>query len=310
MITNNGDGVVTCPGIVLWDGIANPNVDEKTGNVQHNLKIAIPANSPEIAELEAMAMKCLTNSEFKGQWPAGGIWPIQDIDLSKLGDSAVLMQGRKAISGKTNNGIPPVYDANGNELSAMQFNQLLYPGAVVELLVHAYAYNNKSKGVAFGLDGVKIVDSTTPKLDVGGGMSRSQVANAFGFAGNQGGQAPGNMPPGGSMPNNMPPGGSMPNNMPPGGSMPNNMPPGGSMPNNMPPGGSMPNNMPQGGQMPNNMPQGGQMPNNMPPVQPNTAFVDNARKQMTPKAGMFTYQEYIDSGYTDARLIAEGLMLP
>jgi len=178
-IINEGKNVITCPGIILWDGITQPDTDEKTGAVSHNLKIAIPETAPEKAELEQLANSTLAASEFKGQFPAGGNWPIMPIDVSKLGDSVPLMAGRVAISAKTRLGIPPVYDAAGQELQAMQFGRMIYPGAVVKLLVHCYAFNNKSRGLAYGLDGIQIIDATAPKLDVGGGMSASQVGAAF-----------------------------------------------------------------------------------------------------------------------------------
>lgn len=179
MFINEGNNVRTCSGIVLWDGITTPDQNDD-GSISHNLKIAIPGNAVERQELEQLATATLASSEFKGVLPAGGNWPVTDIDASKLGDSAPLMAGRVAIAGKTRRGVPPVYDANGQQLTPMQFGQLIYPGAVVELLVHSYPYNNKQKGISFGLDGIMIIDATAPKLDVGGGMAAGQVAAAFG----------------------------------------------------------------------------------------------------------------------------------
>ena len=51
--------IITCPGIILWDGISTPNIDEKDGAVSHSLKIAIPENAPEKMELEQLAMATL-----------------------------------------------------------------------------------------------------------------------------------------------------------------------------------------------------------------------------------------------------------
>ena len=193
MFINENNNVRTCSGIVLWDGITTPDQNDD-GSVSHNLKIAIPETAAEKAELEQLATATLTSSEFKGVLPVNGNWPVTVIDVSKLGDSAPLMAGRVAITGKTRRGVPPVYDANGQQLTAMQFGQMIYPGAVVELLVHSYSYNNKQKGIGFGLDGIMIVDATTPKLDVGGGMGASQVAAAFGAQG-QAGQVVTQQPP-------------------------------------------------------------------------------------------------------------------
>lgn len=183
MIHNEGKNVSTGDGIVLWDGVTQPETKD-TGAIVHSLKIAIVEGSPEKGELEQLANNALAaDSVFKGQLPPGGEWPLRAIDVSKLGDSAPLMAGRVAINANTRLGAPLVYDANGQQLQAMQYGQMLYPGAIVKLLVHAYTFNNKSKGVAFGLDGIQIINATTPKLDVGGGMSASQVSAAFGGAG-------------------------------------------------------------------------------------------------------------------------------
>ena len=180
MFHNEGKNVRTQSGIVIWDGITSPDIGDD-GTVSHSVKIAIPQNADETAELEQLANATLAASaDFKGVLPPGGNWPIMDLDVSKLGDSAPLMAGRIAINAKTRRGVPPVYDANGQQLNTMQIGQMLYPGCVVELLVHCYAFNNKSKGVAYGLDGIMIIDATAPKLDVGGGMAASQVAAAFG----------------------------------------------------------------------------------------------------------------------------------
>lgn len=184
MFHNENKNVTTGDGIILWDGITQPGTDDKTGAIIHSLKIAIVENSVEKGELEQLAMNALAaDPAFKGELPPGGEWPLRTIDVSKLGDSAALMTGRISINANTRLGAPNIFDANGQQLQAMQYGQMLYPGAIVKLLVHAYTFNNKSKGVAFGLDGIQIINATTPKLDVGGGMSASQAAAAFGGTG-------------------------------------------------------------------------------------------------------------------------------
>jgi hypothetical protein len=257
MFANENKNVHTCPGIIIWDGISQPDKDDKTGALSHSLKIAIPANAAEKTELEQLAMQSLQASEFRGTMPAGGEWPIRAIDMAKFAEDAPLLQGRVSIKGKTTNGVPPIFDANGNELSAMQFGRMLYPGAVVTLLLHAYAFNQKSKGVAFGLDGVQIIDATVPKLAIAGSMSAAQVGAVFG-------------------------------------------------------GGGMPA-VDGGGGMPA-VDGGGGMPAG--PAGPHTGFIENAGMMpvpagptMTPKAGAYTYDQYIEKGWTDAKLIADGLML-
>jgi hypothetical protein len=283
------DHVITCPGIILWDGISTPNIDEKDGSLTHSLKIAIPENAPEKVELEQIAMAALqAHPTFKGQFPAGGEWPLRPIDMTKFGDSAPMLYGRIAINGNTRNGVPSIYDVNGQQLSAMQFGRMLYPGAVVKLLLHCYSFNNKSKGLAFGLDGVMIVDATAPKLDVGGGLSQSQVAAAFGAR-------PGVPPMGG-----VPPaaGGAAP--------APFVQPAPSAAAPGMPP------------MMVSGIPAPGAGPAPTFPSSPHTAFVANAAapaapipaaRQMTAKAGGHSYEQLVATGWTDATLREHGYML-
>ena len=175
--------VLTCEGVIMWDGITDPETKD-TGAVVHSLKIGIPGTSPERTELEALAQRTLEASPiFKGVLPPGGEWPVRDIDMAKYVEDAAIMTGRVALNANTRLGAPLVYDVNGQVLSAMQYGQLLYPGAVATMIVHCYSFNNKSKGVAFGLDGIQIMDATTPKLSVSGGMAPAAVAAAFAGAG-------------------------------------------------------------------------------------------------------------------------------
>ena len=178
-VYNDGSVVFTCPGRTLWDGINNPKVNEKENYTQHSLKIAIPENSVEKMELEQLATKALAESEFKGVLPVGGSWPIRQIEMAKFGDSAPLLAGHVAINAGTYNGVPPVYSADNKKLSSIQASQMLYPGAIVKLLVSAKSFNNVSKGIKYQLEGIMIVDATAPKLDVSGGMSESEVASVM-----------------------------------------------------------------------------------------------------------------------------------
>lgn len=179
--------VITGDALVIWDGITRPDQDPKTGQTKHNIKVAFPGNAPELAELEQLANKALAASEFKGQLPPGATWPIMDIDTTKQG--LAHLTGYKTINAKTTLGAPQVYDLNGQELQPMQYSNMLYAGAKIRVLVHAYAFNNVQKGVAFGMDGIQIVDAQAPALEVGGGLSKSQVGAAFGGAPQQGAPA-------------------------------------------------------------------------------------------------------------------------
>ena len=248
--------VITCDGIILWDGITTPDQNDD-GSQAHSLKIAIPAQSAERQELEQLAQETLQASDFKGVLPPGGNWPIQDVNLANFAaEHQPLLQGRVAINAKTRLGVPPIYDANGQELAAMQYGRMIYSGAVVRLMVHCYSFNNKSKGVAFGLDGIQIIDGTNaPRIGGTGGVSSAQVGAAFGAAPAAGAPAAGAPAPA--------------------------------------------------------------------PVQPHEQFVSGAAgaapapaapapqpaaKVMTAKANGTSYEAFIQAGWTDAQLIAEGYL--
>lgn len=170
--------VISMEGVVIWDGLTKPDaIESDPGKFSHNLRIAFKPGCPEQAELEKLVQDALAASqEFKGVMPHGGNHPISVIDPAKFPE----LPGHMAFSAGTRLGAPPVYDMNGAELQPMQYGRMIYNGTVVRLLVHAYAYNNKQKGVNFGLDGVQIVDATAPRLSIGAaGLDKGQVASAF-----------------------------------------------------------------------------------------------------------------------------------
>ena len=177
-IYNEGKHVLTCNGIIIWDGITKPEKQDD-GSFKYSLKVAIPQMAPEKAELEQLATATLNASEFKGVMPAGGSWPILPVDMVKLAADAHRLQGHITFNAKSNFA-PDVYDVNGNPLDAMAYGRMLYAGAVVQVLVGAYSFNNKSKGIAFNLEGVKIIDASAPQLSVGGGMSATEKASIMG----------------------------------------------------------------------------------------------------------------------------------
>lgn len=177
----NETTVKTGPVIITWDGITSPEQKE-SGGVSHNLRVAMPDNAPEMAELQALAQKALVESKWKGVLPAGANMPFGAPDIEKLGN---LVAGHTCFTASTYRGAPPVYDVAGNKLDPIQYNSQLFAGCKVALLVHAFDYDNKQKGIAFGLDGFQIIDANAPKLDVGAGMKESEVANAFGGGGGE-----------------------------------------------------------------------------------------------------------------------------
>jgi U5 snRNP spliceosome subunit len=178
MAWHDDSHVITCDGVVIWEAITKPDVNEASGNQSWNLRIAVLPNAPEVAELQQLVQKALRDSSKKGVSVANpGNNPISPIDAEKFPE----LPGRVCFSAGTIQGAPPVMDANGAELAPMSYGPKLYNGTVVRLLVHAYAYDNKQRGVNFGLDGVQIIDATAPRLSIGAaGMAKEAVKAAFG----------------------------------------------------------------------------------------------------------------------------------
>lgn len=152
-------------GEVVWDGITQPE-EGASGKLKHTVKIAIHPSSPEVAELQAAAQDELNAGEFKGALPNGGQMPVNfATEQEYLGQ----LTGYAIVNFGTYNGAPQVYDQNGRRLDAMQLGAAIYPGAKIKVLCHTYTYNNKSKGVAFGLDGIRIDVPNAPRKSYGTG---------------------------------------------------------------------------------------------------------------------------------------------
>jgi hypothetical protein len=164
--------VVTGRCIIVWDGITQPEKND-SGQLVHSLKLACLPTAPEVAELQQIATTALQNdAKFRGTMPNGGCWPINNCDPNKIEGK---LAGHVEFNAKTYRGAPQVFDANGKPLDAMVYGPMLYPGAIVKAVIHAYSFDNKSKGVAFGLDGIQIIDAKAPRLPVGGGIDASAV---------------------------------------------------------------------------------------------------------------------------------------
>jgi len=70
----------------------------------------------------------------------------------------------------------------------MQLASVIYTGSKVELLVQAWSYDNVSKGIKPSLAGIRIIDATTPRLQIS--ASSIDVASVFGVPGGQQGSGP------------------------------------------------------------------------------------------------------------------------
>ena len=171
--------VITGNAVVIWDGITRPDTT-KPDKVVHSLKVALPPGSPEIAELMELVQSTLNGDpKFKGTLPPGGMLPFIVAGKDKPSPDPQVNE-YTMVNAKTRTGAPPVHEAGGRILSPMEYGSMLYPGAVVKVLVHAYAYDTAGNtGVALGLDGIMIVDATAPKLAVASGVDTTA---AFGGA--------------------------------------------------------------------------------------------------------------------------------
>lgn len=176
MWVENNTAVLTGNAILIWDGLTKPDVKDD-GSKTWNVSVAVPANSPELAELEALRQKALREkAKPTVNVNTPGNNPIHDIDASKFPE----LPGYKVFKATTTLGAPEVFNVDGATLNAMTYGPMMYNGAVVRLIVDAYTYDNKQKGVNFGLQSMQIVDATAPRLAIGAaGMSTDAARAAF-----------------------------------------------------------------------------------------------------------------------------------
>lgn len=180
---DKNEAVITCAAAIIWDGITRPETMKNNialAKPIYSLKVAFNPATPETAEINALVQATLVASEFKGVMPHNGDHPVKQCDPS-LAEGK--LAGLVSINAKTRNGAPKVFDLNGQPLEPMVYGPMMYPGALVKLLVTAYPFNKDgNKGVALSLDGIQIVDATVARLPIGG--AGPDAAAAFG-----GGQA-------------------------------------------------------------------------------------------------------------------------
>jgi len=180
MITPDGKHC-TIPGIIVWDGILAPDIDNAVGKPKHSCKIVVDPNAPELVELQQLATDELNTGIFKGIMPPGGLWimaPVQPNDKFNING---MFNGFQWLNASTYNGQPQVYDQNGQLIPPMQLASVIYTGSKVELLVQPWSYDNVSKGIKPSLAGIRIIDATAPRLQISG--SSIDVASVFGIPG-------------------------------------------------------------------------------------------------------------------------------
>lgn len=168
--------VVTAVGLITWNGLVPPDKNDKTGEPVWTIGFAFQPDTVEHREMDLIGRAALEKGKIALKLVDADYMPFLECDVAKFGP---IVDGMKRISAKTYNGMPRVIDKDGADIPMQALGQLLYPGCKIKLMVHAYPFNNKSKGVNFGLDGVQIIDATAPKLDIGSGVPPAEVGNAF-----------------------------------------------------------------------------------------------------------------------------------
>ena len=175
--------------IVVWEGIKNPSRKDD-GTASYELGIVVPPTSPDKILLEQLAGQELQRSQWRGVMPSGGNWPMKVVEASDLDGQ---FTGWIKMSVKTKH-TPQCYSETGDLLQEpMVWGPTLFTGQKVDVLVNAYEYNNKQKGIAFGLQGFcPLVSAGASPISIGGGGANA--AAAFGARGGQQPQGGGGNP--------------------------------------------------------------------------------------------------------------------
>lgn len=188
MILQDGKTVRTGNGILIWDGLRNPN-HRDSGSVDYNVVVAFPNGDPTLKELEQIAEQELATGALRGQRPVGDDWPLgKMVDQTKIPE----LPGYTRIKFGTGQGVPPLFNSDAQQVDIMQAGQWLYPGCMVQVLVPGcYTYTNKRRGIAFNLGSLMFVDPSAPQLSVGTGLSPADAAAAWATPATTASPAPG-----------------------------------------------------------------------------------------------------------------------
>jgi len=174
--------VKVCGCTVLWDAMTKPDTNES--GTKHGFKVAVRPDNPDVALLEQLANAQLASGVFAGVLPGNGTMPVGILGPHEFNGQ---FNGWKVFTSGTYRGAPPIYAEDGRKLDYMQAVPAIYPGQVVDLLVHCYENNGKVKGIAAGLDAFAIISSANaPRQNFGG----AGIDTAAAFGGQQHQQAP------------------------------------------------------------------------------------------------------------------------
>jgi hypothetical protein len=178
------DHVKLCGGIVVWDGVTQPEIAQagaKAGQPKWSLKVVFPPTCPDLPLFDALARKKLQESKFRGQLPSGGRMPIGMVLPGEFND---MFPGWCVISFKTTLKAPDVYgiDPTGSGVlqDPMMYTRMVYAGQTVDVLAHCYDYDAAgNKGISAGIDAFSYpLNSQAPRLPFAG--SGMNTGAAFG----------------------------------------------------------------------------------------------------------------------------------
>ena len=172
--------------VVVWDAVSKPEAPEHGGPAKFKLKVIIPPGSPDAALVNQLAANCLNASKWKGNLPAGGVWPITPIAPGEYGD---LYAGGHIINPSSKH-CPDVYNDSGQKMDPMQYSGLLFQGQSVDVIVNVWDFDNKAKGISTGLEAVRInISRNAQRQQLTAGTGGYDASKVFGNPSAQG-QAP------------------------------------------------------------------------------------------------------------------------
>src|SRR5690606_25450117 len=132
----NDTTVVTSECLVIWDGLTKPEPvkgrDGKPDSQKFNIKVAVHPNHPEVAELRALIAE-----EVRKKYPNG---PGRNFrhTLGPIGaDEIPEIAGWLVFTATTYGALPPILDANGQDVPPQRHAECLYAGSAVRLMVSA-----------------------------------------------------------------------------------------------------------------------------------------------------------------------------
>jgi hypothetical protein len=167
----------TNPARISYAKIFSPEKNDLSGKEEYSAMFLIPKTDTETVSKLKTAIKTAISGKWGDKKPGGVRIPLRDGD--KDGDAGVPASatagaepygGHYFINAK-NTRPPGIVDQKRNEI--FDASQVV-SGDYVRVSLNAFAYDNKSKGVSFGLNGVQLVRKGEP---LGSGFN---AGSAFG----------------------------------------------------------------------------------------------------------------------------------